>query len=188
MLGKGKNALESPQLTLDVRDRSGYHRTRMKKQDILDELISARADLLDAIDGLTPEQLRQPFAVGKWSVKDVLAHLTAWESELVTALNQVQTGSKPPQIVLIDDIDEWNEEQYHISARRPLEAIQDDLRGVHNMLCQMITDYPDKRMLDNRQFDWMEGEALYYLVEENAYLHEREHAEDIRAWREKTGI
>lgn len=172
---------------LDVWDRSGYHRTGMKKQDILDELISARADLLNAIDGLTPEQLRQPFAVGIWSVKDVLAHLSAWESELVTALNQVQGASRPPQIVLIDDIDEWNEEQYHISARRPLEAILEDLHGVHNMLHRMVADYPDKRLLDNRQFEWMEGEALSYLIEENAYLHEREHAEQIRAWREETG-
>jgi hypothetical protein len=160
----------------------------MKKQDIFDELISARADLLDAIDGLTPEQMRQPFAVGKWSVKDVLAHLTAWESELVTALNQVQDSSRTPQIVLIDDIDEWNEEQYHVSARRPLEAILDDLHGVHGILRQMITDYPDKRLLDNRQFDWMEGEALSYLIEENATLHEREHAGDIRAWREEVSV
>lgn len=160
----------------------------MKKQDILDELISARADLLDAIDGLTPEQMRQPFAVGKWSVKDVLAHVTAWESEVVTALNQVQDSNRTPQIVLIDDIDEWNEEQYHVSARRPLEAIFDDLHGVHVMLRQMIVDFPDKRLLDNRQFDWMEGEALYYLIEENATLHEREHAEDIRAWREEASV
>ena len=160
----------------------------MKKQDILDELTTARADLLDAIDGLTPEQMRQPFAVGLWSVKDVLAHLTAWESELVTALNQVQSSNRAPQIVLIDEIDEWNEEQYHLSARRPLEAILEDLEGVHRMLCMMVEDYKDKRLMDNRQFEWMEGEALWYLIEENAYLHEREHADNIRAWREETGI
>jgi uncharacterized damage-inducible protein DinB len=160
----------------------------MKKQDILNELITARADLLDAIDGLTPEQLRQPFAVGIWSVKDVLAHLAAWESELVTALNQAQGGGRPPQIVLIDDIDEWNEEQYHVSARRPLEAILDDLHGVHDMLRQMVEGYPDKRLLDNRQFEWMEGEALAYLIGEDAYLHESEHAEQIRTWRKQTGI
>ena len=35
---------------------------------------------------------------------------------------------------------------------------------------------------------WMEGEALSYLIYENAIWHEEEHAEDILAWREEQGI
>jgi hypothetical protein len=75
------------------------------KDDIIQELHAAHAALLAAIDGLTPAQMRIPGAVGIWSVKDVLAHLVAWESELVTALNQVENGQHPT-ILDIDDIDE----------------------------------------------------------------------------------
>ncbi len=157
------------------------------KEDILDELKAARQELLAAIDGLTSEQMLIPGAVGVWSVKDTLAHIAAWESELVTALNQVQ-NRRVPSIVQIDDIDEWNEQQYHLNASRPLEAVLADFEGVHKMLLRMVEDFDEQALTDNRRYRWMEGEPLAYLIEENAYLHEREHAEDIRAWRERQGI
>jgi len=120
--------------------------------------------------------------VGLWSVKDILAHLSAWESEVVTALNQVQ-NKRIPSILRIEDIDEWNDEQYRINLRRPLEVIQGDFEGVHKMLGRMIQDFDERSLLDNRKYSWMEGEPLWYLVEENVTLHEREHADSIRAWR-----
>lgn len=159
----------------------------MRKKDILGELIAARADLHEALDGLTPDQMLHPGAVGIWSVKDVLAHIAAWESELVTALNQVQ-NRQVPSVMGIEDIDEWNDDQYHMNASRPLEAILVDLEGVHKMLYRMIEDFEEKALTDNQRFPWMEGEPLAYLVEENAYLHEREHAEEIREWRQREGL
>ncbi len=159
----------------------------MKKSEMLDELAAARADLSSALDGLTSDQMMRPGVVGFWSIKDLLAHLVAWESELVTALNQAQSN-KRPSILRIDDIDEWNEEQYHTNARRLLDAVMADFEGVHHMLLSMVQDYDERALIDNRRYPWMEGEALTYLIEENATFHEREHAEDIRAWREREDL
>ena len=158
-----------------------------EKQRILNELISARAELLAVISDLTPQQMLIPGAVGIWSVKDVLAHLVAWESELVTALNHAQMRRKPA-IVDIEDIYDWNEEQYHANVRRPLDAVLSDFTGVHKMLLKMVEEYDDKALTDNRVYSWMEGEPLWYLVEDTACMHEREHAEEIAAWREQSGI
>jgi hypothetical protein len=155
----------------------------MSKRDILDELRAARAELLGALEGLDGEAMLRPGVVGVWSVKDVLAHVTAWESELVTALNQAQ-GRGTPNIVRIDDIDEWNEQQYHVNAARPLDAVLEDFEGVHAMLLKMVGDFDEKALTDGRRYRWMEGEPLSYLIAENAWLHEREHAEEIRTWRE----
>jgi uncharacterized damage-inducible protein DinB len=157
------------------------------KREILQELEQARADLLASIKGLSPDAMRRPGAVGIWSVKDALAHVAAWEAELVTALNQIENG-QVPGILDIEDIDEWNEEQYRENVRRPLDAIRDDLAGVHKMLLRMLGDMDEKTLTDNRKFRWMEGEPLLFLVEENATLHEQEHAGDIRRWREEQGL
>jgi uncharacterized damage-inducible protein DinB len=183
--------MSRPAALLSMRLTYTWHRAIIgpvinSKQDVLNELSSAREALMAAIEGLTPEQMRMPGVTGIWSVKDVLAHIAAWESELVTALNQAQNRRVPP-IIDIEDIDEWNEEVYHLSARRPLEAVLSDLAGVHKMLLKMVGDYNERALTDNRRYPWMEGEPLWYLVEENAYLHEREHAEEILAWRERTG-
>jgi len=157
------------------------------REDVLRELREARAALLSAIDGLSPDQMRRPEVVGVWSVKDVLAHITAWESELIAALNDLKT-QRAPRIVEIEDIDEWNEEQYHATARRPLEDVLADFEAVHRALLAVVEGLDNRQLGDNRVYPWMEGEPLAYLIAENATLHEQEHADDIRAWREQEGL
>jgi uncharacterized damage-inducible protein DinB len=161
----------------------------MPKSDVLAELRAARSGLLQAIEGLTDEQMLRVGAVGIWSVKDVLAHLVAWEAELVTTLSRLeQHNQHPPRIVEIEDIDEWNEEQYHINASRPLTAVLEDFHSVHKRLVHVLENLDERTLDDNRRWPWMEGEPLSYLIAENAIWHEEEHAGDIKAWREAEGI
>ena len=120
-------------------------------------------------------------------MKDILAHLVAWQAEVVTALNQAQSH-RIPTIITIEDIGGWNEKQYHISRSRPLEAILSDFAGVHKTLRHMVEDFDERALTDNRQYPWMEGEALWFLIEEAVTLHEQEHASEIRAWRESMGF
>ncbi len=161
----------------------------MPKADVIADLQAARAALLDSIAGLTPDQMVQVGAIGLWSVKDALAHLVAWEAELVTTLAQLpQLKAQAPRIVDIEDIDEWNAEQYHLNAGRPLALVLEDFEGVHKHLVQAINALDSRVLDDNRRFVWMEGEPISYLILENATWHEEEHAEDIRAWREAQGI
>lgn len=161
----------------------------MPKSEVIADLREARAQLNAAIDGLTADRMLQPGAVGLWSVKDALAHLVSWEAELVTALSRLeQHKHKPPRIIEIEDIDEWNDEQYHINVRRTLDDVLQDFEGVHRHLIRAIEDLNDRELDDNRQFEWMEGEPLSYLIAENAIWHEEEHTDDIRAWRESVGI
>lgn len=155
----------------------------MRKKDLLDQLLGARQKLLTALEGLPQDSLLRPGAMGMWSVKDILAHLTAWESELVTALSKLDP-KQTPAILKIDDIDEWNADQYHTAAPRPLSDVLEDFHGVHKHLLRAVEALDDKTLGDPRRFRWMEGEPLSYLVLENAILHEQEHAEDILAWRE----
>jgi len=161
----------------------------MPKADVIADLRAARTALLASIEGLTDDQLLQIGAVGLWSVKDALAHLVSWEAELVTLFSQLeQHKRRAPRIVEIEDIDEWNDEQYHTNAARPLAAILEDFDGVHKHLIRAIEALDNQTLDDNRRFPWMEGEPLSYLILENATWHEEEHAEDIRAWRQEQGL
>ena len=161
----------------------------MPKADVIADVRAARARLLQAIDGLTDDQMHRVGAVGIWSVKDVLGHLVAWEAELVTTLARLEQHNRhPPRIVEIEDIDEWNAEQYHVNAARSLAAVLEDFHGVHKHLIQVLGELDNRTLDDNRRWPWMEGEPLSYLVGENAIWHEEEHADDILAWRDAEGI
>ncbi|MBN1203263.1 MAG: ClbS/DfsB family four-helix bundle protein [Anaerolineae bacterium] len=161
----------------------------MPKSEVLANLRAARSALLDAIDGLGEDQMLQVGACGFWTVKDVLAHLVAWEAELVTALSKLEQHQKhPPRIVEINDIDEWNDEQYHVNSSRPLPAVLEDFDGVHKHLIAAVEALDNRALDDNRLWPWMEGEPLSYLIAENAIWHEEEHAQNIREWRDAEGI
>ncbi len=160
----------------------------MAKQDVLEQIRRARGALLTAIEGLPDDALLRPGVVGFWSVKDILAHLTTWESELITALAQLDRPTRVPEIVKIEDIDDWNEEQYRNNVRRGLDAVMEDFNGVHKHLLKAVEALDDKTLDNVRKFPWMEGEPLTYLIMENAIWHEQEHAEDIRKWREQEGL
>ncbi len=158
----------------------------MGKAELVAAYENARQTFLDAIDGLEDDDYLAVGAVGIWSIKDVLAHLTAWESELITALVHVENKKKgAPNIIKIDEIDEWNAERYHESASRGLQVIWDDFMGIPKHLIQAINALDDNTLDDNRKFPWMEGEPLSYVVYENAIWHEQEHADNIIHWREE---
>ncbi len=144
--------------------------------------------MLQALDGLSPDAMLRPGVVGMWSVKDVLAHLAIWQSELITALSQLDRPGRVPEIVEIEDIDDFNASQYRANVRRSLDVVLEDFEGVHKHLIKTVEGLNDKLLDDPRKFPWMEGEPLWYLIAENGYSHEQEHAEDIKRWRQEQGI
>jgi hypothetical protein len=160
----------------------------MKKQELIANVKAGRAALLNAIQGLSDDILLRPFAVGVWSIKDVLAHLAVWESELITALAGLDQPNKVPHIVEIEDFDEFNDEQYRVNVRRPLDIIREDFEGVHVQLIKMIERLDEQMLNDGRRFKWLMGEPAWTLIEENSYLHEQEHAMDIIRWRKEQNL
>jgi hypothetical protein len=154
----------------------------------LQELQQARDQMADALAGLPEDAYLRPGVVGFWSVKDIIAHLTVWYSELITALAFIDNPKRVPHIVEIEDIDDYNDQQYRENARRPLAAILEDYRGVHKHLPLAIEGIDENTLTDPRRFRWMEGEPLWFLIAENGYWHEREHADQIRQWRAANGL
>ncbi|MBX3080696.1 MAG: ClbS/DfsB family four-helix bundle protein [Anaerolineae bacterium] len=160
----------------------------MNKAAVLNELRTSRAKLVSAIEGLPEEAMLRAGVVGLWSIKDLLAHLTAWESELVTALARLAVSRKIPHIVEIDDLDEWNMEVYAVNARRALSDVLEDFQGVHKHLLKAVEEIDEKTLTNPRRFPWMEGEPLSYLIAENGFWHESEHADQILEWRKTNGV
>jgi uncharacterized damage-inducible protein DinB len=160
----------------------------LTKQEIIEQIRAARAKTLAAIEGLPPDAMLRPGAVGIWSVKDALAHITIWQSELITALSRLDQPKRVPAIVEIEDLDEFNQEQYFTNVRRPIESVLEDFHGVHKHLIKAVEELDDKTLNNARKFPWMEGEPISYLIAENGFWHEAEHAEQIAEWRKEQGL
>jgi len=63
------------------------------KKTLLELIRAERARLDETIGAFSEDQLLEPGVVGDWSVKDVLAHLSAWERRLAQRVTlQVEDG------------------------------------------------------------------------------------------------
>src|SRR5688572_29093454 len=52
--------------------------------------------MLDAVEVVPEAALMQPGAVGEWSVRDVMAHISTWEREFLRALPVILEGRRLP--------------------------------------------------------------------------------------------
>jgi len=157
----------------------------MTRQEVLDALRASRADLLEAIAGLSPEQLLQPGVIERWSVRDVLQHLSLWEAELVRLLAHVEQGRRPTGEALsrrpnFADINaRWHAE----TKDRPLEDVLQDFHGVRRQTMRRIDSLTDEDLSRVRPEAWLHGNPLWRWVADYTFEHEREHTEQVRAWR-----
>jgi uncharacterized damage-inducible protein DinB len=86
--------------------------------DVLREMPAA---LSRAIEGLSPAQLREPEAPGKWSINEILQHLA--DSELVGSwrMRLIAAQDRPPLTGYDQDL--WAE-RLHYSDGDPAEALE----------------------------------------------------------------
>ena len=105
----------------------------MDKATLLKTLTETRAAWEALLAQIDEEQMQKPGAAGKWSVKDVIAHVASGESELVPVL---RTHVLSDLWNLSDD--ERNEIEYQQNKDRPLNDIVNEERQAYTALLEEV--------------------------------------------------
>lgn len=138
-----------------------------------------------AIEGLPETDLHAPGVIAEgWLVKDLMAHIAAWEAECVTALAQSRQGRRPA-ILDIQDVDDWNARRYAENKDRGYERIRADFDGARRQMIRQVENLAEADFSDPARFPWLGGRSLADFIGEESFGHEREHTAQIKAWREK---
>jgi hypothetical protein len=158
----------------------------MNKKELLALLEDSHERVVEAIQGLSPEEMVEPGAMDDWSVKDILAHLTRWEAEVIKLLWQARQGMRPTSLLnqshSVDEVNaRWREED----QARPLERILEDIHGVRNQTIRRLEFFTDKDLDDPARYPWLGGQPLWEWVASDTFEHDYEHLEQLRAWRLK---
>lgn len=140
-------------------------------------LHDSRQQLEGAIAHLGPAEMEMLH--GNWSVKQTLAHLMAWEAELVTGLAKLKRGQKtfkteyPPA-----ETDAINDRVAKETVGRPLARVQADFVGVRKQLLRQLDGWSDKDLNAAR---FPKKKNLADLVTDWVVEHEVEHAAELSA-------
>jgi hypothetical protein len=143
---------------------------------LLAELDAAYGELKGTVAGLD-EAARTTVMQGRWSVKDILAHIAGWHREMTPALERLARGEKAiPDGADYNDFDAWNAR--FVEARRGMTPGQVDAELDESFagFRAALLSVPEAR----RQ----PGRTAGKIAQDAGFEHYRHHAAQIRRWRE----
>lgn len=150
------------------------------------ELIRAERAAFDALVAQAdPARREVPGVAGEWSLKDVVAHVTWYEREMVELVrDRTLAGSELWALPL----EERNAAIYRLLRDKPAGEVLADDRATYAELLQALAGLPDAALVDPGQFRDMPADwEPWSLIADNTYVHYRDHAAAMRAWLAGTG-
>jgi hypothetical protein len=152
----------------------------MKKRDLISALENSQKDIQDQLASFSEQEMIELTTADGWSVKDILAHLTRWEAELIKLLWQLSQGQRPITVHFTGPtVDEVNDRWLAEDRTRPLERILEDFRGVRRQTIRRVESFTDTELSDTQRYSWLEGKSLSEWVAEDTFRHEAEHLPQI---------
>ena len=149
----------------------------MDRAQLLKRVDQAWQALLAAYEGLTEAEMIRPGAVGDWSLKDIIAHVTWWEEEALTHLPVILAGGRPPRYsVKYGGIDAFNALMAEQKAGLSLAEVLQARDETHRRLVEFLQTVPEDQFVQETRFR--------RRLRLDTYGHYRLHTEAIRTWRE----
>jgi len=150
---------------------------------VISALMTARAELLDAIGGLTPREAEKPMGLGKWNVRETVLHVVVRDRARLAEMDAVVAGAPaswqghgPEEYARLNASDLAGMRGH--SFEQALALLDSTRRELQERLA-LVPEQPVAVWQPAHPFGWM-MEALHQ--------HDRHHAQQIRRWRAANGI
>jgi len=144
---------------------------------VLAEADEAYRELQEAVVDLDDARAKTAW-LGTWGVREILVHIAGWDREMTPALDRIGRGEAAYPAGAYDDADGWNAR--FVAAREgvKLADVLAEMDGAHRGLVAAAGALGASHLAP--------GAAARELFEGTAAQHYREHAAQIREWREGT--
>jgi hypothetical protein len=138
-------------------------------------LNSSRQETEAVLKGVDPFRVVYPAA--GWRVKDIIAHLTVWEVEVVTSLRAYREGRRYIIFNFPGD-DVFNQRAYEKSKDYAVEQIYGDWAAVRAAFLSLLRSLPPDKVDGEMMAPWGKMTTVDRLVQDMVD-HEVEHRNDI---------
>jgi hypothetical protein len=148
----------------------------MLRRRLLRRLDRAWSDFRESYAGLSDSEMLTPGVQGRWSVRDILAHVTTWEEEALIHLPLIAAGGRPPRYsTTYGGIDAFNALTTERKRDLSLSEVRRQLEETHQRLLACVRNAPEELLTSDSRFR--------RRLRLDTYGHYPKHAKAIRAWR-----
>ena len=149
------------------------------RRSAIARMTRSRAATLRLLARIPEADLLRPRTQGAWSVKDVLAHVAAWEEEGTRRLRLLARGQGHRMVwyETMADADRYNARVVRAARRTPLRAMLRRLARARGGLVAALRRVPVRAIGDPSP-----GLPVTRWLREFAWTHEAGHRREIRAW------
>ena len=132
----------------------------MDKLSFINKVQEAREEWQSLIEEVDKPRMIEPGLPGGWSVKDVIAHITWYEREMIGMLKAMALeGSDLWQLPQ----DKRNVPIYDENRDRPLEEVLSEAEQVYDLLFEAIASISEDELSDSSHFRDMPSDLLQLL-------------------------
>ena len=161
------------------------------KETILEQLTSELETWQSLITPLTEEQATVPGLPNGWSVKDLLAHLMAWQQVTRARLEAALQDRKPVLPAWLegadpdgDDVDPLNARIYDAYRGQSWEDIYEVWQQTFRAVVSLGERLPENNLVSEGQYPWLNGYPLIAVLEGTYDHHRADHLPTLRAYAE----
>ncbi len=148
------------------------------KTDIQARLEEGRRMLLAALEDLNEKELTDVAVVDDWTVRDVLAHILAWEEVALQRLELIKSGQASRIEWLPAEAVDAQNTRFHAACRSlPLSDVLGRLAEMLALVQERVQSMSEEQLNVEDTID------RRVWLPHSTYLHEEEHAAQIVQWR-----
>jgi hypothetical protein len=154
------------------------------------ELIAALREELHRweglLAGLNEAQISTPLPSSHWSVKDVVAHLRAWQQVTIARLEAALSNEEPefpgwlggehPEAE--DNLETYNERIYQGNRDQPWAPVHRAWNDGFTRCLELAETIPEEDLLERGRYPWLPEYPLSVVLL-GTYDHHREHLEPL---------
>ncbi len=157
------------------------------KEHILAALREEFENWENFLSELNEEQITEPRFDLDWSIKDVVAHLWAWQ-QISIARRQGGVQNREPDYPkwIVESIENWEDDSDQVNAltfeiyhQKPWSEIYENWRSGFLRFLDLGNQMSERDLLDGDRYRWLNGYSLAFILVAS-YDHHQEHIEKVR--------
>ena len=157
-----------------------------RRRWLLAQLAAGRAGLLGDMLSLEERAFSQRPVLGEWTVKDLLAHVAAWDRWDHQAMKAMVAGEEPDWTA-VKDVDAANAGFFASWRDRSLVEVLAELQAARGEWVAWLESLPEEQFFRRRTpsgYNWSFSDDVLPIQ----WKHDAEHAAHITAWRKRARV